>query len=74
MRVQYIGQKAKKYDNVTLSSYVWTPGQVQEVPDELGKRLISFTLVWKEVHEEIKAEAKAAPVLSGAVKPRPIKE
>lgn len=67
MKVQYIGQKAKKYDNVTLSSFVWTPGQVLDVPDDLGKTLIRYLDVWREAREEVQAEAP--PVL----KTRPMK-
>jgi hypothetical protein len=67
MKVQYIGQKAKKYDNVTMSTFVWTPGQVLDVPDDLGKTLVKYLDVWRESHEE--AQAEAAPVL----KTRPVK-
>jgi hypothetical protein len=58
--VQYIGKKASKADNVARTGLTWTQGQVHPVTDEVAKKLLAYSTVWKEApSEEVKAEAKA---------------
>ena len=49
MRVKYVGSKPLKYDNVTYSRHTWAPGQVVEVPDPVGARLVRHPTVWAAV-------------------------
>ena len=59
MHIKYIGQKAKKQDNVASTGLVWEPGEVHEVKDP-GKAaaLLKFPGVW-ELVEATESEAES---------------
>lgn len=59
IKLVYIGPKPVKKDNVTGSAFVWVGyGDCQEVPMEIGRRLMEFPTVW--VTEQAFAEMQTA--------------
>jgi len=63
MKLVYIGPKPVKRDNVTNSAYIWAGyGDCQEVPADIGRRLLAFPTVWvtEQKFAEMEAVSKAA--------------
>lgn len=63
MKLVYIGPKPSKIDNVTHSAYVWAGyGDCQEVPADIGRKLMLFPTVWvtEAKFAEMQATAAAA--------------
>lgn len=72
MKLVYIGPKPSKIDNVTHSAYVWAGyGDCQEVPADIGRKLMLFPTVWvtPEKFAEMQAMEKAAKSKKEAEKP-----
>lgn len=61
VKIQYIGHKPHKTDNVAGTAVAWEGhGDVQDVPDDAAPKLLRFPGVW-QVAEEAEA-SKPAPV------------
>lgn len=64
IKIQYIGHKPYKTDNVAGTATVWEGrGDVQEVPDDAAPKLLRFPGVWQVAEE---AEASKATPATGA--------
>lgn len=67
MRIQYIGLKDQKTDNVAGSGVVWNgPNDIQEVPDAFASKLLAHHGVWVKAGE---AAPIATKTLASALKP-----
>lgn len=67
IKIQYIGHKPYKTDNVAGTATVWEGhGDVQDVPDDAAPKLLRFPGVWQAAEE---AEASKAPPAAGEAAP-----
>lgn len=65
IKIQYIGHKPYKTDNVAGTATVWEGnGDVQDVPDDAAPKLLRFPGVWQVAEE---AEASKPPATGEAV-------
>lgn len=57
MRIEYVGKKPVKEDNVAKTGTVWQgQGDVQEVADEAAcSKLLAHPLVWRAAAEDAQA-------------------
>ena len=73
MKLVYIGPKPSKIDNVTHSAYVWAGyGDSQEVPADIGRKLMLFPTVWvtEQKFAEMQATEKAAKAKKESEEPQ----
>lgn len=64
IKIQYIGHKPYKTDNVAGTATVWEGrGDVQDVPDDAAPKLLRFPGVWQAAEE---AEAAMPSTAEGA--------
>ena len=66
-RVLYIGQKARKADNVTDSGLAWGRGEIKDVPASYAARLTKHADVWVDVTDMNEQEIA---LLGARIKPK----